>query len=71
MLAIVRDTGDSLWLGTEVRGGSLRILPGQLAGDNNGNEELDVGDATLRIAVDPSDTVEELEEDNKLTSILD
>jgi hypothetical protein len=45
--SVVDAFGDRLVFGTDVAGADVRILPRRVRGDNNANNRLDIGDATL------------------------
>ena len=47
VLGVADRLGNKLAFGTDVAAGTARILPRRIIGDNNGNDRLDVGDATI------------------------
>jgi hypothetical protein len=57
VLDVADSVGNQIVFGTDVAGGGARILPRRFVGDVNGNDRLDIGDATLIqrlvVALDP------------------
>ncbi len=47
VLDVANTAGSQLTFGTDTEAGTIAINPRRLVGDNNGNDALDIGDATL------------------------